>query len=336
MTATPFMLRRAACAVLVYVGACTGARTYEQSYLRASDNWSFRDRYRAADRLCNGFDYGHAILSETLLRHPRDFAPRLEGPIARRLVCDVLRHPPAVPLEERAVAPTYGTALPEVIATFEWAHMLHRQIYDIIADEPFATGERDARVDAALRYYRSRPDLALSSTPKSMELMEGQPYSLAFRRAAPRYNGIIWSYHWLQMRLYDALLSTANEADRRDAVARNVERFHHMLGDSGRRAPTAMPMSAAIAPEFTHRYPEAAIIFDNLHSLHDVVSDVLASSVVARQAKRQTILVALARYRDDHSFTTSREAWVEMSRAMSSVDTTALDAADAVDRCAKR
>ena len=336
MTAIRASVRRASCVALLGIGACAGARTYEQSYLRTDDNWSFRDRYRAADRLFNGFDFGHAILSETLLRHPRDFAPRLEGPLARRLVCGVLRNPPSVPLEERAVAPTYGTALPEVVATFEWAHMLHRQIYDIIADEPFATEERDARVAAALRYYRSRPDLALSSTPKSMELMEGQPYSLAFRRAAPRFNGIIWSYHWLQMRLYDALLSSANVAERREAVARDVERFRHMLGDSGRRAPTAMPMAAAIAPAFTRQYPDAAIIFDNLHSLHDVVSDVLASSVVAPKAKRATILVALARYRDDRSFTTSRDEWAEMSRAMGGVDTTALEAADAVDGCAKR
>jgi hypothetical protein len=214
--------------------------------------------------------------------------------------------------------------------------MLHRQIYDIIAEEPFATEERDARVEAAVRYYRSRPDLALSSTPKSMDLMEGQPYSLAFRRAAPRFNGILWSYHWLQMRLYDALLSSANVAERRDAVARDVERFRHMLGDSGRRAPTAMPMAAAIAPAFTQRYPDAAVIFDNLHSLHDVVSDVLASSAVAPKAKRAAILAALARYRDDSSFTTSREEWMEMSRAMGGVDTTALEATDATDGCAKR
>ena len=328
--------RRGAFVALVLAGACGGARTYEQSYLSSRDNWAFRERYPAADRLFNGFDFGHAVLSETLLRHPTDGARRLEGTIARRLVCDVLRNPPRVPLEERAIAPTYGITLPEAVATFEWAHMLHRQIYDIIADEPFATDERDARVEAALRYYRSRPDLALSSTPKSMALMEGQPYSLAFRRAAPRFNGIIWSYHWLQMRLYDALLTTSNAAERRDAVARDVERFQHMLGDSGRRAPAAMPMSAAIAPEFTRLYPDAAIIFDNLHSLHDVVSDVLASRVVAPKAKRATILLAIARYRDDTSFTTTRGEWLDMSHTMGSVDATALDAADAVERCARR
>ena len=87
---------------------------------------------------------------------------------------------------------------------------------------------------------------------------------------------------------------------------------------------------------FTRLYPDAAIIFDNLHSLHDVVSDVLASRVVAPNAKRRTILQALARYRDDRSSTTSRNEWLEMSRAMGGVDTTSLDAGDAVDRCASR
>ena len=66
------------------------------------------------------------------------------------------------------------------------------------------------------------------------------------------------------------------------------------------------------------------------------MSDVLASSVVAPKAKRATILVALGRYRDDRSFTTSRAEWAEMSHAMGGVDTTALEAADAVDGCAKR
>jgi hypothetical protein len=95
-------------------------------------------------------------------------------------------------------------------------------------------------------------------------------------------------------------------------------------------------MAAAIAPAFAQKYPDAAIIFDNLHSLHDVVSDVLASKTVAPKAKRAAILVALARYRDDRSFTTSRAEWAEMSRAMGGIDTTALDVADAVDRCARR
>jgi hypothetical protein len=228
----------------------------------------------------------------------------------------VLPSPPSVPLEERAVGPVYGAQLPEAVAVFEWAHLLHRQLYDIIADERLMPDERTHRTQAALRYYRSRPDLALSSTPKSMELMEGQPYSLAFRRAAPRFNRLIWSYHWLQMGLYDALLNNEGHERRQAAVDATVDRFFDMIADSSRAVPSMMPMSAAIAPRFTALYPEASIIFDNLHALHDVVSDVLASPLVPAAQKRREIGIALRRYRDSTSFTTTNAEWLEMSRGM--------------------
>jgi hypothetical protein len=318
------VLRRVALPTFALVASCGGSRTYEQTYLRASDNWTFRARYPEAEHLFNGFDYGHAILSETLRRHPDDGAQRLEGPVYRRLTCDILRRPPGVPLEERAIGPTYARDYPEAVAAFEWAHMLHRQVYDIIAAYPLASEERERRVLEALRYYRSRPDLALSGLPKSMSLMEGQPYSRSFRRAAPKFNGLIWSYHWLQMALYDALLDAPDPPTRQATVARDVELFRRMTFEDGRYAPTEMPMSPAIAPSFTRRYPELAAIFDNLHSLHDVVSDVLASRDVPAGDKRAAILLAISRYRDSTSFITSQQEWLTMSSQMGAVDTTRL------------
>lgn len=324
-------LRRGAWLALLGIAGCVGARTYEQTYLRASDNWVFRARYPEADHLFNGFDYGHAILSEMLIRHPDDGPKRLEGKVYRRLTCEILLHPPSVPLEERAVGPTYTTNYPEAVATFEWAHMLHRQVYDIIAAYPLASEERERRLWAALHYYRSRPDLALSAQPKSMQLMEGQPYSLTFRRAAPKFNGLIWSYHWLQMALYDALLDAPDPTTRQATVARDIELFRRMTYEDGRYAPAEMPMSPAIAPTFTRHYPELAAIFDNLHSLHDVVSDVLASPDVKQGDKRAAILLAISRYRDSTSFITSREEWMSMSSEMGGVDTTRL--ISAVSNC---
>lgn len=77
-----------------------------------------------------------------------------------------------------------------------------------------------------------------------------------------------------------------------------------------------MPMSPAIAPMFTERYPEASIIFDNLHSLHDVVSDILANPTVSRSEKRRVILAAAARYRDNTTSMTSVKDWHTMSAEM--------------------
>jgi hypothetical protein len=149
-----------------------------------------------------------------------------------------------------------------------------------------------------------------------MSLMEGQPYSLTFRKRFPTYNGLIWSYHWLQMTLYEALLSSANPTQRRQNVDAVVARFWSMLDSAPSSLPTAMPQSSEIAPMFTERYPEVAIIFDNLHSLHDVASDILADPAIPRGEKRRALIEAADRYRDDTSSVVSIDEWKAMARAM--------------------
>jgi hypothetical protein len=206
--------------------------------------------------------------------------------------------------------------VPEAKATFEWAHLLHRQIYDVLADNRLSESDQDLLVARLVAYYRSRPDLAFSTKPKGMALMEGQPYSLAFRKGFPKFNGLIWGYHWLQVGLYDALLAGSTPDERSANITAAVARFRQMLLDPPRSLPYVMPMTPAIAPRFTQRYPEAAAIFDNLHSMHDVISDILASDVVPRDRKRAEILKALSRYRDDTTEVVSRESWLGMAQGM--------------------
>jgi hypothetical protein len=99
-------------------------------------------------------------------------------------------------------------------------------------------------------------------------------------------------------------------------VHATTQRFFGMLENAPERMPRIMPMTAAIAPTFTKRYPEIAIIFDNLHGMHDVISDVLASPKVPRDRKREVILGVAARYRDSTSYVMTREAWIEMADMM--------------------
>jgi hypothetical protein len=89
-----------------------------------------------------------------------------------------------------------------------------------------------------------------------------------------------------------------------------------MLGDAPATMPYLMPMTAAIAPTLAARYPEAAIIFDNLHMMHDVVSDILTSPLVPRNRKREEILRAARAFRDDTTGIISREAWTAMGEQM--------------------
>jgi hypothetical protein len=290
-------------------------RYYEQTYMHASHNWVFRATYPEADHLFNAFDYGHAILYETLWRHPDARREVLDVKQFGFITTHLLVHPPSVMLDESAIGPEWAKLAPEALMMFAWAHMLHRQIYDIWADDRIKPADKDASVAEVVAYYKSRPDLAFSSKPKDMHLMEGQPYSLAFRKRFPKYNGLIWSYHWMQMTLYEALMAGNTTPERKKNVAAVTGRFWQMVNNTT-SLPAAMPMSPSIAPRFSARYPEAAIIFDNLHSMHDVVSDILANPAVPRADKRRAILTAAARYRDDHTDVTTIEDWRNMARDM--------------------
>jgi hypothetical protein len=296
--------------------AAQWARQNEQFYLPAQHNWVFRRNFPGADRLFNAFDYGHAILYEKLYTRPAAPASLLEEEEYDFVTRTLLVHPPRLPIEEAAIEVEYVKLAPEAKLMFEWAHLLHRQIYDVLGDERLTGAQKDAAVAELLRYYRSRPDLAFSSVPKTMELMEGQEYSTEFRERYPKFNGLIWAYHWLQVGLYEPLVVGTTAEERQAGVTAAVTRFRQMLVNAPENMPRIMPMTAAISPEFTRRYPEAAIIFDNLHSMHDVISDILASPKVPRSEKRAEILRAASRYRDATSFTMTPEAWLQMSRAM--------------------
>jgi len=306
----------AAVALSAPVSEAQWSRTYEQFYLPGSFNWQFLNRYPAGAKLFNAFDFGHAILYETLWTKPNAPVSELEVRWYDRLTKKILVNPPHVPLEEGAIEIAYAKLAPEAKQMFDWAHLLHRQIYDVWSDERIPIAEKDALVAELVAYYKTRPELAFSSQPKTMELMEGKAYSTALRNNYPKFNGLIWAYHWLQVGLYEPLMAGKNADERQTGVLAAVARFRQMIEDAPTWMPRVMPMTPAVAPIFTARYPEAAIIFDNLHSMHDVVSDILANPSVPRDRKRAEIMLAARRYRDDTSFVQSREQWMEMAQMM--------------------
>ena len=290
--------------------------THEQFYFPGKFNWAFRHNYPAADGLFNAFDYGHAILYERLLTKPNAAAGLLETDEFNFITRKLLVNPPRLPLEETAIAIDYVKIAPEATMMFEWAHLLHRQIYDVWADERLSIPDKDAKVHELVGYYKTRKDLAFSSLPKNMDLMEGQPYSLAFRKRYPKFNGLIWAYHWLQIGLYEPLLAGSNRDERQTGVIATVARFRQMIEQPPTWMPRVMPMTPAVAPLFAARYPEAAIIFDNLHSMHDVISDILANPSVRRDQKGVEIAKAAKLYRDSTSFLMTRDEWREMATMM--------------------
>ncbi len=303
-------------AVTATPAAAQWSTTYEQFYMPGSFNWAFRNTYPAADRLFNAFDYGHAILYEELYTKPGAPVTGLEQKQYDFITKKLLTNPPHVPLEEATIEVAYARLAPEAKAMFDWAHLLHRQIYDVWSDDRLSPAQKDVQVAKLINYYKTRADLAFSSVPKSMELMEGQYYSTAFRNNYPKFNGLIWAYHWLQVGLYEPLITGKTVADRQTGIVAAVARFRQMLENPPNGMPRIMPMTAAVSPMFAQRYPEAAIIFDNLHSMHDVVSDILASPRVPQNKKREEILKAAARYRDRASFAMTQSEWMDMAQMM--------------------
>ncbi|HVS60940.1 MAG TPA: hypothetical protein VHE82_09655 [Gemmatimonadaceae bacterium] len=296
--------------------AAQWSKAYEQFYMPGDFNWTFRRTYPAADRLFNAFDYGHAILYEKLYTRPGADVSLLEDKEYNFITKKLLVSPPNLPLEEAAIEVAYAKIAPEAKIMFDWAHLFHRQVYDVLADEKLSQAEKDATIARLISYYKTRPDLAFSSSPKSMDLMEGQPYSLAFRNKYPKFNGLIWGYHWLQVGLYEPLMTGKTLEERQAGVTAAVARFRQMLENAPEHMPRIMPMTAAVAPTFAKRYPEAAIIFDNLHSMHDVVSDILANPKVPHDRKRAEILRAAAAYRDRTSYVITPGEWMEMAQMM--------------------
>ncbi|HEY5546325.1 MAG TPA: hypothetical protein VIK50_09750, partial [Gemmatimonadaceae bacterium] len=128
------MLKRALragmlCVALAAPAGAQWSTVSEQYYLPASHNWVFRREHPVADRLFNAFDYGHAILYEVFWARPSAPVSVLERDEYEFITRRLLVNPPRLPLEEAAIAPNYSRLAPEAKAMFEWAHLLHRQIY---------------------------------------------------------------------------------------------------------------------------------------------------------------------------------------------------------------
>jgi hypothetical protein len=289
-------------------------RVYHPFHLPADHNWTFRAEFPAVDRLFNAFDYGHGILYETLWSRPDAPVVLLEEEIFHRLTRDILPNPPRLPMPEASFMPQYARLVPVAKEMFEWAHILHRQSYDILADRTLSEEERDRAMADLLRHYQAS-GLAFPVEPKGMEIMDEQFFSKAFRERYPRFNGLIWAYHWLQVAVYEPLLAYDRPEERQAAVNATLVRFWQMVEDPATTLPTEMPMSPAIAPRFTERYPEFAAIFDNLHMMHDVISDILVSGEVERRQKRDEIYRQAALFRDPGAMAVSVPDWIAMALA---------------------
>jgi hypothetical protein len=290
----------------------------EQFYYPGDFNWRFLGKYPEAARLFNAFDYGHAVLYERLYTKRGKASRELEKEY-QYLTTDLLIRPPRFAIAEEVVMPSYAKLAWRAKMMFDWAHILHRQIYDVYADERLTPEQRDREIERLTDYYLSNRKYAFTDKPKSMTLMDEQYFSQTFRKAYPKFNGLIWAYHWLQVGLYEPFIEESTKTGRKAAVQATVARFWSMLEEPPSRFPRYMPMASAIAPRFSAAHPRAAVIFDNLHMMHDIISDILTADTISHVRKGEVIDQQLDELQDPSRDVMSLEEWRMMAEHVGGV-----------------
>lgn len=253
-------------------------------YYRALWNFALREDLAELDSEFNGVDFGHSNLYENLLLTGGKDVPAIEERARKETLAFIATKPRLNPNEE-AIAPTYMKLAWRAQNTFDEAHALHRATYDIVvSDEP----DKDRALRNVLAYYR---ESAYAITAKRLDhhRLDQLPYSKTFRQRFPLFNATIWSYHYLQVAVYDPL-QAARDLEAKTQAVRPILTTYHRYLDQPPVEWTFMPLTAELSPAFAARYPEIANIFDNLHMLHDNISDILASDLLPSwEAKRAEI-----------------------------------------------
>ncbi len=245
--------------------------------------YALRKNYPTVYRYLNAVDVGHAQLAEVLLTSHGDEARairRIEHDtwnMVKEMFLDP-RKAPRLAVAEETFAPESSKIAWRLSQAFDWTHVLHRQVYDILATD-FPAVRKQEYVRAAYRWYCSEPRRAFPPRLKTHDLMEHQWFSQYWREKYPRFNGAIWAYHWYQLRLNEVML--APEKSARDAAVTETTAEFRAMFENPELLPKHMPMAHEIAPRFLAEYPDMALCFDNLHTFHDIYNDILAHPKIA-------------------------------------------------------
>jgi hypothetical protein len=253
-----------------------------------SEAYLLNNIYPQAQRLLFAFDYGHGLVYEKLLNQRGKITnPEKFEKILLKTIIDILKNPPQVKMEEDDIAPNYVFAFPLTVNLFDWSHLLHQYVLDIMASSEDRGEKMYTRIDELFKHYKKNDIIAITDVCKTMLFMDGHIFSKKFRRTYPSFNLLIWSYHWFQIRLYeDLMLPTKKERDL--AIDKTIKEFWTLISDLPDSAEfDMMPETFKIAPTFSKKFPLIAASFDNNHMLHDIVSDLLSSDTIPYEVMKK-------------------------------------------------
>lgn len=247
------------------------------------------DVYRNVPHLgrdLNAVAVGHALAYEHLVTGK---ANDLETKTFQQIDW-VLKHPPRLMPDEASISATFGRRFGVLEQVFDWTHILHAQTIDVLASNQLTDAEKDAAIERLYQFYKNNVPYAITGLPMNMGYLDSQPYSKAFRQKYPKVNGLFWGYHWLQGAMYDALYQKSNVEQR---TTYDITGKQYREVELYRTDRAFMPMFAALSPRFATRFPEISNTFDNLHMLHDLVNDILASDWMTEQQQDEQVKRAI-------------------------------------------
>ena len=280
---------------LILVSALGVSAQFEQRdkrfYYRALWNFALRENLQELDIEFNGVDFGHSNLYENLLLTGAKDVPAIEDR-ARKETLQFIRSRPVLNPNEEAIAPTYMKLAWKAQNTFDEAHALHRSTYDIYVSD---LSDKNAAIRKVLAFYQDSP-YAITAKRLDHRRLDTFPYSKSFRRKFPLFNATIWAYHYLQVVVYDPL-GAAPDLQARQKAVEPILRIYHGYLDQPPVEWTFMPMTEELSPKFAADYPEAANIFNNLHMMHDNISDILTTDLLPTwEEKRNEIYRIIQAY----------------------------------------
>lgn len=272
-------------AIALVLAACSQFEQRDKRfYYRALWNFALREQLKELDIEFNGVDFGHSNLYENLLLTGAKDVGAIDATARKETLRFIATRPGLNPNEE-AIAPTYMKLAWKAQNTFDEAHALHRATYDIYVSD---LKDKRAALEKVLAYYRAS-DYAITSKRLDHRRLDTMPYSKAFRRKFPLFNATIWAYHYLQVVVYDALAAAPDLTAKQKAVDPILSTYHGYL-DTPPVEWTFMPMTGELSPKFAEENPEIANTFDNLHMMHDTISDILVSELLPTwEEKRKEI-----------------------------------------------
>ena len=227
----------------------------------------------------NAVSVGHSMAYEDLVTGR---AARLESETFAR-INRVLKNPPKLMPDEKFISPTFGRQYGLLEQVFDWTHVLHNQTIDVMASTQLSQAEKEREIEALWNYYFTKVPYAITPLPMNMGWLDAQPYSGNFRKKYPKVNGLFWGYHWLQGAMYDGLWKADSSQQK---AWWNVAKMRYHDTELYRTDRPFMPMFAETSPQFAARFPYISNAFDNLHMLHDMANDILASDL--SEAQKQT------------------------------------------------